>query len=812
MTRNGASLESRPGVPPLRVTVSQARLAAACPRLAYFDMDNARGPRHRRRSAARFWKNCEGQGVVGLGSLFHAAVERFQRHALRESQLRTWIASARSVDAITQPLLMHIYRSHLSWRRLAKSTGAQQEAFVNALRRYVTELAEILWYGKHSGVPIDEMVDQMFGDQRRQVDVSFAVGRAGQTVNVHGRLDFVFFDWRSERRRIIDYKLLPPEHSEKDVAQVRLYSLMHDVQHATRPDAAVLYLHPRREMIELSWREVDGRRHETYQLLASLQQWLAYDEEMGAGLKPPGDEAYCPWCPWQRECTTRLGPKCEGGFVPLEEIAVSRGAGESSAAESPIAGPAPTEAEPPPQPRESSPASPASRESSHVEAADESVARELCLGLWQSDSEPVRMPVDSLCMHAIVAGAAGSGKTWTAKVLLEEAVRCAVPVIAVDPQGDLVQFCRASESSAARDPRWDALRGEFLRRREVRVWTPGSQIGLPLALDPLRLSANANGSADYDAARADEVQQQVLSSAAANLVSLAQAGGETESQQTLLMLIMQSLLKRSPRQVGLTDVIGALRDPSTVGIDDADDVVRRPERQKLARLLNNLQQGPAAPLFRRGVPLDIDTLVTPFESGKTPLNVIYLNHLTDDRQKQFLVSVLANEVYRWMQTRDPSTTRQLVVYLDEARDFLPAGARLPPAKIPLRRLFSQGRKYGVACVAAAQSPRSVEYEALSNCSTKLIGRLESQQDVERVRDWFSRESGPPSWLAGRKGAPAGSFVGRWPGIDAQREGESFSGRPLFSLHQGAWSPDQVEQELADDPLRERLAALERDRQ
>ena len=110
----------------------------------------------------------------------------------------------------------------------------------------------------------------------------------------------------------------------------------------------------------------------------------------------------------------------------------------------------------------------------------------------------------------------------------------------------------------------------------------------------------------------------------------------------------------------------------------------------------------------------------------------------------------------------------------------------------------------MACVAAAQSPRSVEYEALSNCSTKLIGRLESQQDVERVRDWFSREIGAPTWLAGRKGATAGSFVGRWPGLEASREGGSFTSRPLFSLHQGAWSPDRLEQELADDPVRLRI--------
>lgn len=830
------------GIPPLRLTVSQVRLAAACPRMAYFDADHTRRHQRRHRSATRLWKRIDDQGVVGLGSLFHAAVERFQQKAPQEKLLAGWVLDADSVDAIAQAVLMHVYRTHLSRRRLERAAGNQQQAFMLALRRYVFELAEILWYGRQSGVAVAEMVDQMFGDQRRLVDVSFAVGPSGRRVNVHGRLDFVFFDWRSGRRRIIDYKLMPPDQPEKDLAQIGLYALMHDVQHGTQPDAAVLYLHPRRIMLERSWREIDGRRRETYRLVASLRDWLEFDEETETGLKPPGDEAYCATCPWRRECVSRLGPKSEGDFLPLEQI-------------SPTPTPTPT---PRPQlTRASSPdmapfASPdvstpgvtapvggmvsdavpiGSASDPHAENhADARVAphgelpasefgapivtpprldnvmtpRELCLGTWQNDSTTVRMGVDALTMHAIVAGAAGSGKTWTAKVLLEEAIRCEVPVIAVDPQGDLVQLHRLVSGAEPLDPRWEPMRREFLARREVRVWTPGSRIGLPMALDPLRLSAKPGALAPLENGTVDEVQQQVLSSAAANLVSLAQAGGESESQQTLLMLIMRRLLKRAPQQVSLSAVIDALRDPTLVGIDDADHVLRRTERQKLARMLNNLQQGPAAPLFGRGVPLDVDTLVTPFEPGKTPLNVIYLNHLTDDRQKQFLVSVLANEVYRWMQTRDPANAGRLVLYLDEARDFLPAGTKLTPAKIPLRRLFSQGRKYGVACVAAAQSPRSVEYEALSNCSTKLIGRLESQQDVERVREWFSRETGAPEWLAGRKGAPAGSFVGRWPGLDAAREGASFTSRPLFSLHQGAWSPDRVEQELASDPWRLRV--------
>ncbi|HXG09085.1 MAG TPA: hypothetical protein VNK04_04790, partial [Gemmataceae bacterium] len=135
----------------------------------------------------------------------------------------------------------------------------------------------------------------------------------------------------------------------------------------------------------------------------------------------------------------------------------------------------------------------------------------------------------------------------------------------------------------------------------------------------------------------------------------------------------------------------------------------------------------------------------------------------------------------------------LLFYLDEARDYLPAGGRKPPAKEPLLRLFAQGRKYGVACLICTQSPRSVDYNVFSNCSTKVIGRLESAQDVARVAEWFRTEQAP-AWLHGRKGAAASSLVARWPGMPPDLEGEVWTSRCLFSMHEGAWSPERVEQE------------------
>jgi hypothetical protein len=201
-------------------------------------------------------------------------------------------------------------------------------------------------------------------------------------------------------------------------------------------------------------------------------------------------------------------------------------------------------------------------------------------------------------------------------------------------------------------------------------------------------------------------------------------------------------------------------------------------------------------LFAGGVRLDLDALCQPDGADKTPLNVVYLNALAGDEPKHFFVAALAAEIYRWMITSPaPAPGRpRLLFYIDEARDYIPAGGAQPPAKTPLIRLFTQGRKYGVACLLCSQSPRSVDYNVFGNCSTKLIGRLESVQDAERVADWFTTAGPSPPWIAGRKGADAGTFVGRWPGMDPGLDGRPFRSRPLFSRHEGAWSPERLESE------------------
>ena len=218
------------------------------------------------------------------------------------------------LEAIEQRLRTFLNRQCIDLDALATKDVRERQAFVHAIEVYMRELAQIVAYARSRGRPAGEILDELFGDRRRRVDVTFQVGPAGEPVHVTGILDYVFYDWRTERQRVLDYKLTPADQPTNDLFQVSLYALMHHHQHHTRPDVGVLYLHPERSMIELSWERVEGHRHRVYDLLASMAAWVVYDETSKSGLKPPGEPSFCSVCPWNKDdqCVRRLGPKHEG--------------------------------------------------------------------------------------------------------------------------------------------------------------------------------------------------------------------------------------------------------------------------------------------------------------------------------------------------------------------------------------------------------------------------------------------------------------------------------------------------------------------
>lgn len=58
----------------------------------------------------------------------------------------------------------------------------------------------------------------------------------------------------------------------------------------------------------------------------------------------------------------------------------------------------------------------------------------------------------------------------------------------------------------------------------------------------------------------------------------------------------------------------------------------------------------------------------------------------------------------------------------------------PPSKKPLLTLLKQARAFGLGVVLATQNPVDLDYKGLSNTGTWFLGRLQTEQDKDRVLD------------------------------------------------------------------------------
>jgi len=104
--------------------------------------------------------------------------------------------------------------------------------------------------------------------------------------------------------------------------------------------------------------------------------------------------------------------------------------------------------------------------------------------------------------------------------------------------------------------------------------------------------------------------------------------------------------------------------------------------------------------------------------------------------------------------------------MDEMFGFLPPVAQ-PPSKRALLTLLKQARAFGLGLVLATQNPVDLDYKALANAGTWFIGRLQTEQDKDRL-------------LAGLTTAAASS--GR--GVDSNRYADLLSrlAKRVFLMH------------------------------
>ncbi len=379
-------------------------------------------------------------------------------------------------------------------------------------------------------------------------------------------------------------------------------------------------------------------------------------------------------------------------------------------------------------------------------------------------------PTD-LTTHAVITGMTGSGKTGMGIILLEEAALQGIPAILIDPKGDLTNHllhfpdllpadfapwidtdaatregktvqqaaeeASASWSKGLADWGINKARIEKLAKAvDYAIYTPGSDSAIPVSI----LSSLKCPEISWN-----ENKEMLRESIASTVTALLELVGfknidPVRSREHILLSNIFENSWSAGKDLDLESLILQTQNPpfEKLGVFPVSKFYPEDDRFELAMLLNNFLAAPAFESWLQGQPLDIGSfLYSP--DGKPRHSIFYLAHLADE-ERMFFITLLYSAIETWMRTQSGTTNLRALVYFDEIVGYLPPIAS-PPSKPIILRMLKQARAFGVGLVLATQNPIDLDYKALSNTGTWIIGKLQTDQDKQRLLDGLDSVAG-----------------------------------------------------------------------
>ncbi|MGQ9597165.1 MAG: helicase HerA domain-containing protein [Thermoproteota archaeon] len=378
--------------------------------------------------------------------------------------------------------------------------------------------------------------------------------------------------------------------------------------------------------------------------------------------------------------------------------------------------------------------------------------------------KPVFYDPDDLTTHAVVVGMTGSGKTGLCIVLLEEAALSNIPALMIDPKADITNALLHFPGLSPKDfqpwinldqarregktPEEAASEAASMWRKGLADWgisseriaalqnavkfaiyTPGSEAGIPINI----LGSLKASEIPWDENR--ELHRERISGTVTALLALVgfqDVDPVTSREHILLSNIFEQAWSHG-RDLSLAELIMQIQTPSfsKLGVFDVNTFFPAKERLSLAMRLNNILASPSFQAWREGEPLDIQHLLYD-STGKPRHSVFYIAHLSD-AERMFFVTLLFTSFETWMRSQAGTSTLRALIYFDEIYGYLPPVAN-PPSKQPMLRMLKQARAFGIGLILATQNPVDVDYKGLSNAGTWFIGKLQTDQDKQRLLD------------------------------------------------------------------------------
>ncbi|MFB6204406.1 MAG: helicase HerA domain-containing protein [Candidatus Nanohaloarchaea archaeon] len=288
----------------------------------------------------------------------------------------------------------------------------------------------------------------------------------------------------------------------------------------------------------------------------------------------------------------------------------------------------------------------------------------------------IHVNADDFYKHFAVLAQTGAGKSYLTGVLIEELLESDYPILILDPHGEYSSLKLPNEDS-------DEPRGY-----EVREYSPNTDVNseaLPLSFSSLNMSKK-------------ELQTLIPDSL-------------TNSQMGVLYNAMKRLDEKD----------------EDYSLNDLMDAVSHEDSTAKWNLLNYLEQLEDTGLFSED-PVDLENLLEPGRATVVNLRAV------EPEAAEMTVYMLAKKLFDLRKTND---IPPFITVIEEAHNFVPEkGFGQALSNDIMRKIASEGRKFGLGLGVISQRPARIDKNVLSQANTQFILRVTNPNDLKAISKSF----------------------------------------------------------------------------
>ncbi len=279
--------------------------------------------------------------------------------------------------------------------------------------------------------------------------------------------------------------------------------------------------------------------------------------------------------------------------------------------------------------------------------------------------------------HFGVLAQTGAGKSYLTGVLCEEMLEQDMPLLIIDPHGEYSSLGLPNPENNEEQASYDVT--EYSPNTDV------NQDALPLSFSSVNMSKK-------------ELMDVIPDSL-------------TNSQ----MGVMYNSLKRLREKEG------------DYNLNDLMDAVSQEESSAKWNLLNSLEQIDESGILSED-PLNLKNLLEPGEASIINLRAV------EPETAEMTMFMLAKRLF---DLRKKNQIPPFIMVIEEAHNFAPEkGFGKALSNDILRKIASEGRKFGLGLGVISQRPARIDKNVLSQCNTQFILRVTNPNDLKAISKSF----------------------------------------------------------------------------